>query len=161
MGRFCTKALLEQDFWWPGLSSFVNAFIARCAVCQQNKTNHHLTHPPLAPIPSSSPLPFKQLSVDLITDLPPSNGHDSLMVVVNHGLTKGVILIPCSKTIGAAGVAKLFLHHVFKRFGLHDSLISDRGPQFVSAFARELACLLQYDVKLSTAYHPQTDGQTK
>ena len=160
-GRFRTKALLERDFWWPGLSSFVNAYIAGCAVCQQNKVNHHLTHPPLAPIPSTSTLPFKQLSVDLITDLSSSNGHDSLMVVVDHGLMKGVILIPCSKTIDAAGVAKLFLHHVFKRFGLHDSLISDRGPQFMSAFARELARLLQYDVKLSTAYHPQTDGQTE
>ena len=158
-GRFCTKALLERDFWWPGLSSFVNAFITGCAVCQQNKVNHHPTRPPLTPIPSSSPLPFKQLSVDLIMDLPPSNGHDSLMVVVDHGLTKGVILIPCTKTIDAAGVAKLFLHHVFKRFGLHDLLISDRGPQFASAFAQELARLLQYNVKLSTAYHPQTDGQ--
>ena len=78
-----------------------------------------------------------------------------LMVVVNHGLTKGVILISCSKTIDAAGVAKLFLHHVFKWFRLHDSLISNRGPQFASAFARELAQLLQYDVKLSTTYHPQ------
>ena len=58
-------------------------------------------------------------------------------------------------------VAKLFFSHVFKIFSLHDSLISDRGPQFASAFARELARLLQYDVKLSTAYHPQTDGQTE
>ena len=108
-------------------------------ICQQNKVNHHPTRPPLAPIPLSSTLPFKQLSVDLVTDLPPSNGHDSLMVVVDHGLTKGVILIPCSKTIDAARVAKHFLHHVFKHFGLHDSLISNRGPQFASAFARELA----------------------
>ena len=138
-GHFRTKALLERDFWWPGLSSFVNAFISGCAVCQQNKVNHHPTHPPLAPIPSSSPLPFKHLSVDLVTDLPPSNGHDSLMVMVDHGLMKGVILIPCSKTIDAARVAKQFLHHVFKRFGLHDSLISDRGPQFASAFTRKLA----------------------
>ena len=138
-GCFRTKALLERDFWWPGLSSFVNAFISGCAICQQNKVNHHPTRPRLAPIPSSSALPFKQLSVDLVTDFPPSNGHDSLMVVVDHSLTKGVILIPCSKTINAAGVAKHFLHHVFKRFGLHDSLISDRGPQFASAFARELA----------------------
>ena len=130
-------------------------------ICQQNKVNHHPTRPPLASIPSSSPLPFKQLLVNLITDLPPSNGHDSLMVVVDHGLTKEVILIPCSKTIDAAGVARHFLHHVFRRFGLYDSLISDRGPQFASAFARELARLLHYDVKLSTAYHPQTDGQTE
>ena len=74
-----------------------------------------------------------------MTDLPPSNGHDSLMVVVDHGLMKGVILIPCSKTIDVAGVAKHFLHHVFKCLSLHDSLISNRGPQFTSTFARELA----------------------
>ena len=138
-GRFQTKALLERDFWWPSLSSFVNAFISGCTVCQQNKVNHHPTHPPLAPIPLSSTLPFKQLFVDLVTNLPPSNGQDSLMVMVDHGLTKGVILIPCSKTIDAARVAKHFLHHVFKHFSLHDFLISDRGPQFASAFARELA----------------------
>ena len=113
-GCFRTKALLERDFWWPGLSSFVNAFILGCTICQQNKVNHHPTHPPLAPIPSSSHLPFKQLSINLITDLPPSNGHDLLMVMVDHSLTKGVILIPYSKTIDVAGVAKLFLHHVFK-----------------------------------------------
>ena len=147
-GHFRTKVLLEQDFWWPGLSSFVNAFISGCAVCQQNKVNHHhLTRSPLTPIPSSLPLSFKQLSVDL--------------VMVNHGLMKGLILIPCSKTIDAAWVAKPFLHHGFKWFRLHDSLISNRGPQFVSAFVTELAQLLHYKVKLSTTYHPQTNGQTE
>ena len=156
--HFRTK---EQDFWWQGLSSFINAFISKCVVCQQNKVNHHPTHPPLAPIPSFSPLPFKQLLVDLIMDLPPFNRHDSLMVMVDDSLTKGVILIPCSKTIDAAGVAKLFLPHVFKQFELHDSLISNRGPQFASAFARELAGSLHYNVKLFTAYHPQINGQTE
>ena len=160
-GRFCTKTFLERDFWWPGLSTYVNRFIEGCATCQQNKVNTHPTKPPLNPIPSSSSLPFKQISVDLVTDLPEVCGKNSILVVVDHGLTKGVIIIPCSKTVDAMGVAKLFFSHVFKRFGLHDSLISDRGPQFASAFARELARLLQYDVKLSTAYHPQTDGQTK
>ena len=160
-GRFRTKTFLERDFWWPGLSSYVNRFIEGCATCQQNKANTHPTKPPLHPIPSTSALPFKQISVDLVTDLPEVRNKDSILVVVNHGLTKGVIIIPCSKTIDAMGVAKLFFSYVFKRFGLHDSLISDRGPQFASAFARELARLLQYDVKLSSAYHPQTDGQTE
>ena len=59
------------------------------------------------------------------------------------------------------GIAQLFFDHVFKHFGLHDTLISDRGLQFASAFARELARLLKYDIHLSTAYHPQTDGQTE
>ena len=117
--------------------------------------------PPLSPIKSSSSLPFKQLSVNLITNLPLSHGYDSLMIVVDHGLTKGAILAPCSKTVDANGITQLFFDHVFERFGLHDTLISDRGPQFTSAFARELARILKYDVHLSTAYHPQTDGQTE
>jgi hypothetical protein len=161
LGRFRTKAIVERDFWWPGLSTFVTSFVTGCAVCQQNKVRTHPVTPPLSPIKSTTTLPFKQLSVDLITDLPLSAGHDSLMVVVDHGLTKGVILVPCSKTIDANGIAQLFFEFVFKRFGLHDTLISDRGPQFASAFARELARILCYDVRLSTAYHPQTDGQTE
>ena len=104
---------------------------------------------------------FQQLSVDLITDLPPSNGYNSLMVVVDHSLSKGVILTPCNKTIDAKGVAELFFKHVFLQFRLHDHLISDQGPQFASAFAAKLARILGYDLKLSTAYHPQMDDETE
>ena len=139
----------------------IKHFIAGCAVCQQNKVNTHPAVPPLCPIASTISLPFKQLSVDLITELPLSLGFDSVMVMVDHGLTKGVILAPCSKTVDAVGITQLFFDFVFKQFGLHDTLISDHGPQFASAFAKELTCLLKYDVHLSTAYHPQTDGQTK
>ena len=81
--------------------------------------------------------------------------------MVDHGLTKGVILCPTKKTIDAAGVASLFFSKVFKRFGLYDKIISDRGPQFASTFAKELGKLLGYELALSTAYHPQTDGETK
>jgi hypothetical protein len=153
LGHFHTKAIVERDFWWPGLSTFVSSFVAGCATCQQNKVRTHPVTPPLNSIKSTITLPFKQLSVDLVTDLPPSNRYDSLMVVVDHGLTKGVILVPCSKTIDANGIAQLFFEFVFKRFGLHDTLISDRSPQFASVFAGELARILQYDVCLSTAYH--------
>ena len=95
------------------------------------------------------------------TNHPLSSGFDSLMVVVNHGITKRVILAPCSKMVDAAGITQLFFDFIFKWFGLHDTLISDHGPQFASVFAKELAHLLKYDVHLSTAYHPQTDGQTE
>ena len=158
MGVFHTKSVLERDFWWLGLSTFVKHFIAGCVICQQNKVNTHPTVPPLCPILSPISLPFKQLSVNLITDLPLSSGFDSVMVMVDHGLTKGVILVPCSETVDAAGIAQLFFDFVFKQFGLHDTLISDHGPQFASTFAKGLACLLKYDVHLSTTYHPQTDG---
>ena len=74
---------------------------------------------------------------------------------------KGVILTPCFKTIDAAGIAQVFFNNVFKHFDLHDTIISDRGPQFASAFTQELTCLFKYDMWLSMTYHPQTDGQTK
>ena len=81
-----------------------------------------------------SPLLFSSILVDLITGLPGSHGYDSVMVVVDHGLTKGVIDCPCTKNIDSEGVAQLFFTHVFPRFGLHSKVISDRGPQFASAF---------------------------
>jgi hypothetical protein len=77
------------------------------------------------PIPSSATCPFSQISVNLITDLPVSNGYDSVMVVVNHRLMKGVILSPCKKMIMAESVAHLFHKNVFKHFRLYDKIISD------------------------------------
>ena len=97
--------------------------------------------------------------MDLITNLPPSGSFDLVMVIVDHGLMKGVILCPYNKTIDIAEVAKLLFLHVFHHYGLHNKYISDHGPQFASAFTRELAHLLKYDLKLSSAYHPQTDSK--
>jgi hypothetical protein len=160
-GIFRTQDLVARDFWWPGLNVFVRRFIAGCAVCQANKVNTHPSAPPLTPLASTATRPFQQVSVDLITDLPSSLGFDSVMVVVDHGLMKGVIISPCHKTIDAAGMARHFFTNVFSHFGLHNRCISDRGPQFTSAFARKLARLLKYDLTLSSAYHPQTDGKTE
>ena len=143
------------------MSSFVHWFISGCALCQQMKVNIHPTTPALSPLPSSCTHPFQQLSVNLVTSLPPSHGFDSLLVMVDHGLSKGVILILCNKDLDAKGVAELFFKHVFLCFGLHDHLISDHRPQFASVFTMELARILGYNLKLSTAYHPQTDRETE
>ena len=158
---FCILNLLQWDFWWPRMTTYVWKYVAGCAICQANKVNTHPTVLALLPLNSDYTCPFQQVSVDLITNLPPSGSYDSVMVIVDHGLMKGVILCPCNKNIDAADVAKLFFLHVFHHYGLYDKCISDRGPQFTSAFARELACLLKYDLKLSSAYHPQIDGETE
>ena len=143
------------------MTTYVQKYVAGYAICQANKVNIHPTVPALLPLNSDYTCLFQQVLVDLITDLPPSGSYDSVMVVVDHGLMKGVILCLCNKNIDAAGVAKLFFLHVFHYYSLHDKCISDQGPQFASAFARELAHLLKYDLKLSSAYHPQTDGETE
>ena len=143
------------------VTSYVQSYVCGCASCQQHKVNTHPSQPPLLPIPSSYSHPFQQVSYDLITDLPLSDGFDTILVVVDHGLTKGVILCPTKKTIDTAGVASLFFSKVFKRFDLYDKIISDRGPQFASTFTKELGKLLSYQLALSTSYHPQTDGETE
>jgi len=98
--------------------------------------------------------------MDMITDLPIIDGYDSILFVVDHRLTKGVIFIPCSKTITEEEVGKLLLENVYRRFGLPDSFLSDRGPQFAAKAFRELLKLLGIESKLTTAYHPQGDGTT-
>ena len=158
-GIFCTLNLLQWDYWWPGMTIYICKYVASYTICQVNKVNTHPTIPALFSLPSDCICPFQQVSVDLITDLPPSRSFDSIMVIVDHGLMKGVILYPCNKTINVVGVAKLFFLHVFHHYGLYDRYISDQDPQFTSTFARELTCLLRYNLKLSSTYHPQTDGE--
>jgi hypothetical protein len=99
--------------------------------------------------------------MDLITDLPEIDGFDSILVVVDQGLSKGVILIPCNKTVTSEGTGQLLLNNLYKRFGLPDKIISDRDPRFASKAFLELLKLLGITSALSTAYHPQTDGTTE
>ena len=133
-------------------------YVEGCAKCQQMKVNTHPATPPLTLIKSEGGRPFSLITMDFITDLPESDGYDSLMVMVDHGSTKGVIFIPCNKMIDALGVATLLLDHVYKRFGLPDKIISNRDPHFTSQLFQELGRLLGIKLAMSTAYHPQTDG---
>jgi hypothetical protein len=98
------------------------------------------------------------ISVDFIVELPKSYGYDAIMCVVNS-LTKCAHFIPTHTTINAKGTALLFLKEVWKHHGTPKVVISDRGPQFVATFTQELYKLLGIKLAMSTAYHPQTDGQ--
>jgi len=83
------------------------------------------------------------------------------MVIVDHGLMKGVILQPCKKTINALQTAEVIIQTIYRRFGLPDKLIYDQGPQFASAVFQEISKLLGMKHAMSNAYHLQTDGTTK
>jgi transposase InsO family protein len=97
----------------------------------------------------------------LITDLPPVDGCDSILVVVDRGNTKGAILVPTAKTLTQEGAGQLLLDNFYKQFGLPDKMLSDRGPQFATKAFRKLLKLLGIKLNLTTAYHPQTDGATE
>ena len=97
------------------MSTFLRKYIKGCADCHAAKVNTHPTVPGLSPLAVEHPLPFSSISVDLITGLPDSHGYDSVMVMVDHGLTKGVIYCPCTKDIDSEGVTRS-IAKVFPRF---------------------------------------------
>jgi len=98
--------------------------------------------------------------VDFIIELPQSAGHDSIMVVVDS-ITKRAHFMSTVTTISAARAAHLFLNHVWKHHGLPRKVVSDRGPQFIAEFTRELHRLLGIKSAATTTYHLQGDGQTE
>ena len=112
MGRLITR-----------MAQYIQKYIEGCSTCQQNKTNTLPTVPPLNPIPSEQTIPFKPISYDLITRLPLSNGFDALLVVVDLGLSKGVILCPTKKTITADGITTIIFQKLYAHFGLFDKVI--------------------------------------
>jgi len=98
------------------------------------------------------------LSIDFVIELPLSSSHNTVMTVVDS-VSKRAHFIPTHTTVTAEEVARLFLHQVWKLYGLPKCVISDRGPQFVACFTKELYCLLGIKLVSSMAWHPQTDRQ--
>ena len=99
--------------------------------------------------------------MDFVGGLPKSRkGHNYLYVVVDR-FNKMCILIPCNKQIIAKQTAKLFFRHIWVHFGLPTSIVSDRDTRFVGKFWSSLCELMDTQLKKTTAFHPQTDGQTK
>ena len=98
--------------------------------------------------------------MDFITGLPTSDGFNAIWVVVDR-LSKMAHYIPCKTDLDAEGLARLFIDNIFRLHGLPTSIVSDRGSVFTSKFWKWVALQLQIKRDLSTAFHPQTDGQTE
>jgi len=137
-------------------------YIKGCATCQMNKVNTNPSKPPVYPItPVPDALPFQTITLNFITKLPESLGNDTILMITDHDCLKASIFIPCKEAIDSEGVAKLYLQHVVPHYGLPKKIISDRDTRFTSNFMKELCCILGIKQNISTAYHPQTDGQSE
>ncbi|KAJ9510305.1 hypothetical protein QJQ45_015781 [Haematococcus lacustris] len=158
-----TKTLEQVTRWftWPGVSEDVKSYVRSCHSCQVNKSSAKKPAGLLQPLPIPE-RPWDSVSMDLIVKLPASgpNKYDSILVFVDR-LTKMVHLVKTWESMTATQYAKLFLEHVFRLHGMPRSVVSDRGPQFHNKFWAEVTKLLQVQVNLSSAYHPETDGQTE
>jgi hypothetical protein len=147
---------------WPNLHKDVEDYVKGCATCQAVKTITHRNVPPITPIgPKEDTTPFATITVDFITKLPESRGCDTILTITDHDSTKAVILIPCREDMGSEEVARLFRDHAFPYTGIPKRIISDRDTRFTSRFFKELCTQLEIKQNMSSAYHPQTDGQSE
>jgi transposase InsO family protein len=141
------------------MRKWIAKYVEGCATCQQNKNLTHRKKTPLFRIPAHpTALPFQVVTMDLITQLPKSEGSDAILTIVDQGCTRAAIFLPCSTTITGEEVARLYTEHVYRWFGLPAKVILDWDPQFTSHFAKALCKKLGIRQNISMAFHPQTDG---
>ena len=153
-----TRRILEV-YHWPNAKAWITQYIWGCAICQQNKNSTYRTKVSLFQITMTKDAkPFEQVAMDLITNLPPSQGYDAVLTIVDHGYSHAALFIPCHKMITGERIAQLYFCHIFPWYGLLKRVISDRDPWFTSHFRQALIKQLGMQQNLSTAFHPQTDG---
>ncbi|QRW23889.1 Retrotransposable element Tf2 protein [Rhizoctonia solani] len=157
-GRQRTLELILRNYYWPGIRADTYWHVDSCETCQRIRKPKYASIPPQPlELPSR---PWQHVSYDMIVDLPKDGNNDSILVIVDS-FTKYVILVECSKKLKAPDLADLFLRHVWKRYGMPEKTVSDRGRVFNNKFLRALYQRLGIDPHFSSAYHPQSDGQTE
>lgn len=157
-----TLQLMQHFFYWPKMRATVDQYVRNCHICKRAKSPRDGYAGLLQPLPISE-RPWTDISLDFVTGLPDSKGFDTILMIVDR-FSKMHHYIPCiAKEEGttAEETAKLLIQNVWKLHGLPTTMVSDRGPQFVSLVWESLCKILQIKAKLSTAFHPQSDGQSE
>ena len=152
-------ALLSKDFYWPKMFDDVEAYVRSCLTCQTDKVERRRPAGLLQPLPVPE-RPWASVSMDFVGPFPEVRGMQSVFVVVDR-FSKYAIFVGAPKECTAEVTAELFFANVVKYFGVPGDIVSDRDARFTSRFWSNLLHLLGTRLKLSTAYHPQTDGQTE
>ncbi|CAI7913153.1 unnamed protein product, partial [Closterium sp. NIES-53] len=155
-----TLAGIAKVYYSPHMANDVQKFVTSCDTCQRMKSSKEKKAGLLQPLPVPEQ-PWQVVSLDFITGLPPTNaGHDAILVVIDK-FSKMGHFIPTHTTACTEETAQLFLKHIISQHGIPTTLISDRDPKFTSKFWKELMSLMGTRLAMSSAYHPQTDGQTE
>ena len=157
--RWKTVELVTRNYWWPGVTRDVGKYVEGCDLCQRmkNRTEELAGKLKLSEVPRK---PWSHITVDFITKLPVVAGKDAILVVCDR-LSKMTHFVATTEGTSAEGLARLFRDNIWKLHGLPESVVSDRGPQFAAELTRELNRILGIKMKLSMAFHPQTDRQTE
>ena len=150
---------LTPKFYWRRMKADLTIFCRSCDICQKTKTSTFNKWGYLMPnsIPEN---PYSSVSMDFIVNLPMSNGHNAIFVVVDR-LSKHASFIPTTMGLTAEDFGRLFVKKIATKFGIPKSIICDRDPRWTSEFWKAVAKALKSSMLLSSSHHPQTDGQTE
>jgi Reverse transcriptase (RNA-dependent DNA polymerase)/RNase H-like domain found in reverse transcriptase/Integrase zinc binding domain/Retroviral aspartyl protease/Chromo (CHRromatin Organisation MOdifier) domain len=155
-----THANITRDFIWPGLRSDVKSYVLTCSTCQRSKPSHLRPAGKLMPLPIPARR-WTSVGMDFIMELPLTRrGYSAILVFVDR-LTKMVHLAATHTDVSAVETAQLYVDNVVKHHGFQSDLVSDRDPRFTGKFWRQVCELVGTRQNLSTAFHPETDGQTE
>ncbi|GKA02721.1 putative nucleotidyltransferase, ribonuclease H [Tanacetum coccineum] len=151
---------LKQNFWWNGMKHDVARFVAKCLTCQQVKIEHQRASGLLQPLDIPT-WKWEKISMDFVTGLPRTfKKNDAIWVVVDR-LTKSAHFLPIQQGYSGSKLAEIFQQEIIRLHGTPASIVSDRDPRFASRFWKGLQNAWGTRLKFSTAFHPQTDGQTE
>ena len=134
-------------------------YVEGCDMCQwmKNRTEETVEKLKLSKVPRKS---WTHITVDFITKLPIVARKNAILVICDR-LSKMTYFVATTEGMSAGGLVRLFRDNMWKLHGLPESVVSDRGPQFAAELTKELNRLLEIETRLSTVFHPQTDGQTE
>ena len=151
---------LKQCFGWTRMKREIAKYISECDICKRVKASHLRPAGPLQPLSIPS-WKWEDISMDFIVGLPKtSKGYDSIWVIVDR-LTKSAHFLPVKTIYRAQHYAELYISRILSLHGVPRTIISDRGAQFVARFWEQFHSALGTQLLRSSAYHPQTDGQTE
>ncbi|KAF0923711.1 hypothetical protein E2562_006683 [Oryza meyeriana var. granulata] len=154
-----TMHRLRRDFHFPHMRRLVQDFVRRCITCQRYKSEHLLPAGLLMPLPVPTVV-WADIGLDFIEALPRVNGKSVILSVVDR-FSKYCHFIALAHPYTAETVAQAFFADIVRLHGIPQSMVSDRDPVFTSAFWRELMRLMGTKLHMTSAFHPQSDGQTE
>ncbi|GJP60385.1 hypothetical protein CLOP_g17596 [Closterium sp. NIES-67] len=155
-----TTKTLQRNYYWPNMADDVREYVSSSTACQIMKSSHQRAAGLLQPLDPPE-RPWQHITMDYMTGLPAGpSGNDAILVVVDR-LTKMAHFIACQQTITAEQTTQLFIANIIRLHRLPTAIISDRDPKFTSDFWRHLWDQFGTKLQFSSAYHPQTDGQTE
>jgi len=160
-GALKTAKLISRDFYWPAMESEIQKYVAGCELCHRINAPCHARNGVNMPLPPPS-CAWEGLTMDLITDLPESTAlrYTGMLVIVDH-LTKMATYLPCRKDLDSPELARMFFELMICKRGAPDNMTTARGKEFTNPYLDRVCSHLIINHRLSTAFHPQTDGQNQ